>query len=306
MKNLVQIGFVLLLVLLLSASPATSNQPDEKNILVSHDFIEVLAKTLTKDTDINIVRAIPANYSPDVQTSYLKKQWSQFSKLAKGSDAVLFASAFWAGDPLYPYGRRANIRIVPIDITRPLDNSRAGIPITAFPTSSKQLHFVWNSPGNGARMSDILASELNKLYPESSETVTKNLDKFKRELFKLRTRYEIAFGELEALEAIAFTTDYLYLTDEFGINMVEFFLTPEHKWTDNDLNQLEQTIKSSGIKSVIGKWQPNTKIEEVITAANAAVTILKPFKIQDSTDSEEQLVSFYDSNLSTLLEALKK
>ncbi len=298
--------FVLLTFSFALSNPTIARAANEKSILVSHDFTEVLTQALTKDTDIEVVRVIPPNYSPDVHTSYLKKHWQQFSGQVRAADSAIYASAFWPEDPLYPAARKANIRIVPIDLARPLDNSRAGIPVTTFPGSSESYHFLWNSPGSCGRMSDILASDLTRLYPKQAQTITKNLDTLKRELFKIRTSYEVAFGELEAFEAIALTTDYIYLTDEFGINMVDFLLKPEHRWIDKDLTHLSQTIQNNDIAAVICKWQPGKDISQKIITAGAKIVVLQPFKRQDSIAAAGQIVNYYKKNLSLLLAGLQE
>lgn len=291
--------------LLLALSSTGYSQTDKQSmVLVSMDFSEALAKTLTAETSIEVVRAIPVNYSPDVQPSYIKKNWAKFSAIASKADAALTLTGAWPKDPLYPWARKANIRIVPIDMVSPLNRGRAGIPLLEMPDGGDQFQFIWNSPGNAARMADITASDLTQLFPGEKEKIEGNLDIFKQELFKLRTSYEIAFSELDYFELISFTTNFLYLTDEFGIGVVKLITKPEHKWKEQDLRELEEAITSSDINCVLAKWQPNKEITDNIQKSGAKVLILKPFRLNKALPASRQLLQFYQDNLLLLVNGL--
>ncbi len=274
-------------------------------VLVSQDFTEVLTRSLTAGSTIQTVRAIPASYSADTHTNYMKKQWKTFAEQCRNADAVITTNGSWAGDPLYPWARRANIRIVPIDITTPLDHSRAGLPLLDIPGSKKQLRFVWYSPGNAARMIDVAATDLARLFPDQAEIIAGNRDSLKRELFKLRTNYEVTFSQLDAFDAIGLTAEFYYLTDEFGISMIKFFLKPEYQWQEQDVQQLTETITSSGVRCVIARWEPDKKIADAIQQAGAKVVIPKPFTLNPSTEPGTQLIDFYKKNLSILVNGLQ-
>lgn len=308
MKHITQSLTIILLSLFLCSGSFGANKEikkQEKRILVSLDFSEVLAQTLTQDTQIEVIRAIPENYAPDVHTNYLKKHWAEFALLAQNSDAILTASGAWPQDPLYPWGRRANIRIVPIDFSTPLDGSRAGIPLldTAKNEGGHMGH-IWNSPGNCARMADITATDLAQLFPEEAKTINNNLDRLKQELFKLRTEFELTFGQLEAFEVIGLTTDFNYLTDEFGVTVVKSVLLPEHKWTEKDIALLADEITSYEVRCVIAKWQPRKDIANAITASGAHIVVPKRFQKRTGALPAKQLIEFYRNNLTLLFQGL--
>ncbi len=276
-----------------------------QTVLVSLDFTEALALVLTKDTGIEIKRAVPANYTANTHASYMKKHWADFSGVAKEADTVLTISSAWPNDPLYPWARRANIRIVPIDISSPMDRSRAGLPLLDAPKGSKSGPVVWYSPGNCARMADIAGSDLSLLFPDKAETIQKNLDIFKQELFKIRAKYELEFGMLDAFEVIAFTPDFLYLTDEFGIATVGFFLKPEVRWQEEDYARLAEVIKTGDVKAVIGKWEPKDEISRIITESGAGMGVLARFALENRENVSSTLLSYYGKNLEILLQSLQ-
>ncbi len=275
-------------------------------LLVSQDFTEALASVLTAETGITVIRAIPADYAPDVHTSFLKKRWKDFAGDAIRADAVITTAAAWPAEPLYAWGRRANIRLVHIDAVQPLDHSRAGLPLLGLPDGSGVAPFVWHSPGHAARMADIVAMDLGRLFPETREQIDQNLDEFKRALFRLRTKYEIAFGALERFELVSLTSDFTYLTDECGVSVVDFFLKPELKWQADDLDLLAKSLEENGVNGVICSWEPQERILSWIREHGAHVIILKRFKLIRTEPAAGQLLTYYASNLEALLQGLSE
>ncbi|PIE64403.1 MAG: hypothetical protein CSA26_08585 [Desulfobacterales bacterium] len=304
MMSVLRLSILLIVFLVLPA--AFCEAKDGSAVLVAQDFTEILARSLTRNTPIDVVRAVPGGYSPDTHASYMKKHWKVFSELSRKADAVLVMEGAWPEDPLYPLARRANIKIVPIDIATPLDHGRAGVPLLEVPGTGEQLRHVWYSPANTARMLDITAADLARLFPDYAGAIEKNRDDLKRELFRLRTRYETAFSELDAYEVISLTSDFYYLTDEFGISVIEFFLKPEHRWDEVDLQEFAEVLSSSHVKCVVAKWLPGENIQKIITAAGARTVVLKPFKLVAELEPSRQLVEFYQKNLGLLFDGLSR
>ncbi|PIE58667.1 MAG: hypothetical protein CSA33_01835 [Desulfobulbus propionicus] len=292
-----------LLILSTNGVVAAAESANTTTVLVSQDFTEALVRVLTADTACAVVRAIPSHYSPGVHAHYLKKHQTTFAPLASKADAVVSIASAWPADPLYPWARRGNIHIVHIDAVHPLDASRAGLPLLE-QAGATMAPPVWTAPGNAARMADITASDLSRLSPKDSERITSNLDAFKRALFKLRSKYESAFGMLDTFEVVALTTDYMYLTDEFGITVVQAFLKPEIQWQPTDLDLFSRTIEENDIRGVVSAWEPTQAIAERIKAKGAKVIVLKQFKLKENMQAAEQLMQFYEANLARLLNGL--
>ena len=308
MKNLRYIGITMLTVGILFCSSIASQSEPSKNVstvLVSLDFTEALAKVLTADTTITVTRAIPDDHSPETHAHYIKRNYHSFAAKAQNADAVLSILGAWPEDPLYPWARRANIRVVPIDIIQPMDQSRAGVPLLDDPSGKRDgLLQVWTSPGNCARMADIAAFDLTQLFPNEEVTILNNLGDFKQELFRLRTQYEMKFGMLDTFEVVALTTDYLHLTDEFGIGVVEFFLKPELRWQQADIRALENAVVANNVAAVLCKWQPKDEIAAALMKNGTRIIIPQPFKLRGDTPAASQLLSFYAFNLEALLNGL--
>ncbi|PIE71340.1 MAG: ABC transporter substrate-binding protein [Deltaproteobacteria bacterium] len=286
-----------------NAAVSRENACKTKTVLASRDITLALAGILTDGTGISVKRAIPARYFPARHAGYLKKKMADFAPLVRSADAVITVRSAWPADPLYAYSRRANPWIVEIDATTPLDASRSGVPLMHHPDSGALLVHAWRSPSNLSRMADITAADLSDLYPGAEKKIDANLGAFKRALFKLRTRFEIALGALDAFEVIAFSTDFLYLIDEFGLSVAEWFLTPEIDWTDADRTALGKSLKRHHLKTVVCAWKPEKATGKIIEAAGARVVILKPFKL-GSGDFSAQIRTWYEANLNALVRGL--
>lgn len=272
-------------------------------VLASQDATMALGRILARGTGVDVVRAIPPGYSMRGHAAYMKKHWEAFRNMAENADAVLTSTGAWPGDPLYPWARRANLRIVQVDTTRPLDGVRAGVPLMTVPGRDTLLPFVWNTPGNFARMADITAADLQQLYPGKAEMIEGNLRELKQALFRLRSSFEARLGVVGAYEVMALTTDFAYLTDEFGLEVIQYLTRPEHRWTPKDVNALEKALKAGEVRAVLCAWQPKKEITDAIARAGAEVVILGSFSF-DERNPLESVVRYYETNLNTLLAAL--
>jgi len=282
--------------------PALSDSP-RPVVLASQEATLALGRILVRGAAVDVVRAVPRGYSMQGHGAYFKKHWADFSVMADKADAVMTVTSAWPGDPLYSFARRANVRISQVDATRPLDGSRAGVPLMDVPGRDILSPFVWNSPGNFARMADIAAADFVKLYPEDADRIQKNLRALKQALFRLRSTFEARLGALDAYEVVALTSDYTYLTDEFGIEVVKYMTKPEYRWGQSDLTSLESVLNGRGVNTVLCAWQPSREIRSVIEGTGAAVVVFDAFKFTEG-DGEEAVLGLYETNLDKLLAAL--
>ncbi|WP_187170437.1 metal ABC transporter solute-binding protein, Zn/Mn family [Salidesulfovibrio onnuriiensis] len=258
---------------------------------------------LARGTGVEVLRAVPEGYAMRGHAAYFKKHWEEFRALAARADAVLTITASWPEDPLYPWARRADIRIVQVDATRPLDGSRAGVPLMEAPGTGAVSPYVWNSPGTFARMADIVAADMARLYPGEARKIEANLRELKQSLFRLRSAFETRFGMLERFEAVALTGQFVSLTDEFGLEVVEYLTAPEYRWTKRDHARLRSALRESGAKAVICAWEPRPEIAATVRECGAAVVVLQPFAL-DGPWTVGAVTAHFDANLNRLLAAL--
>lgn len=297
----------LLLLLLAGAQTALAGAQQDvsgKTILVSQDFTEAVTEALVANTTLKVVRAIPADYTPDVHTYYLKKYWSKFAPLAQTAAGAITVASAWPEDPLYRWARRANIRIVHIDAIAPLDGSRAGVPLLNLSQKTGRSPVVWNSPGNTARIADIVASDLKMLFPEESKQIQANLNSFKKALFKLRSRFETAFSMADFFEVVALSTNYAYLTEEFGIVVIDSLVKPNAMVSQEELMKLLNRAKAGDVQVILSGREPKKEVRELLLAQGFHIVVLNNFSYDRTQPAKNQLVAFHEHNLDMLLKGL--
>lgn len=278
------------------------------SVIVSLNVTEALADVLLDGTDVAVKRVIPAEYPMRGHTAYLKKHGGELAATVGKADAAVIIRSAWPDDPLYPWARRMKIRIVAVDATRPLDESRAGIPLKAYPGTQFISPYVWTGPGGLSRMADIMGADCARLYPRHADRITDNLRSFKGELFRLRTQFESRMSMLDVYEVMAVTGRYAYLTEEFGLEVVRYMTKPEYRWKDVDVQALEQTLRKRGIRAVICAWEPRADIAAAIDRAGAVPVMLSPFPAISSENRStalQTIADWYTDNLNRLLNGLE-
>lgn len=275
----------------------------EIHVYTSLDITQVMGEALVENTSIHMEKIIPDGYSLQGHNAYFRKHQKTFLNRVKNADAVFTLASVWEKDPLYKWARRANIRVVNIDVALPLDGYGAGVPLIEI--EGKYLPYVWRSPANLTRMATIAAEDLIKLSPDDEQTIHCNLKKLQTALFLLRSKYEMAFLELTSTDLLALTTQNAYLTDEFSLNVHAYFLKPEYEWKKSDLQALRQNLKENKIKTVLCAWKPEGEILQAIKESDASTVVLTPFVYDKNKAPINMLSEWYESNLARLLKALK-
>lgn len=275
----------------------------ETTVLTSLDVTQAVGEVLTEGTSIRVVKVIPDGYSMLGQDAYFKKNQETFFESAQAAAAVLTVGGAWSGDPLYKWARRGNIRIVNIDCAKPLDEYGAGVPLILIDGETSP--YVWRGPANLTRMASIVADDLCRLAPGDAEKIRDNLKDLQTALFRLRSRYESTFLELDTIDLAAMTADYAYLTNEFGLNTRFYVLTPESVWTEADSRRFSESIRREGVRGVVCAWEPDAKGRRAISDGGAVPVVLEPFTLDVGADPVGAMTSWFDGNLARLHSALK-
>ena len=272
-------------------------------LLTSLDVTQAMAEALTKDTSFAVINVIPQGYSMRGHDAFLKKRQTAFFETAADAEAALIVSSAWPNDPLYKWARRGNIRIVAIDAAKPLDGYGASVPLIE--VQGRTSPFVWRSPANLTRMASIVADDLARLSPNDAETVKSNLQRLQTALFALRSKYELAFSKLDFVDLAAFTPDYAYLADEFGLDVRFHYLKQETAWSEEGMRRLSERLVSETIRAVICPWEPGEKGRSVLSDTGVTPVVLKRFVRDAESGSLDDLVNWYEYNLSALLAGLE-
>lgn len=220
----------LLAALLLLASPALA----ETSILTGHPATTSLATALTKGSEIKIVSVVPPSIPMPRQRAFLEKRGADVLDAAalKGTAVITLRSA-WAEDPLYPLARRANIRLIEIDATRPIDEALPGLPRGPYP---------WMGPINLTRMADMLANDLRRLVPEAKPAIDANNQALKQGILAKLTTAETALLEAPSLATLAFGDRFQALATDLGLEMTVEPERDDSTWTPEILAALKKKL----------------------------------------------------------------
>ncbi len=269
-------------------------------VLSSLAPIHALTSSLTKDSDITVENIPQQARSMSSQQTFFSRQASNFAERFKTADAVITIGKLWEGDAFYTAAREYNIHIVNVDATEPWSNAMSGISIKTYENSSIKNPYYWLSIGNVIRSLNIIAKDLQTLYPSQSDIINTNLNREVNRLIQLRTKFELALLDVVDPVVYALTDEFNYLTNELGIFVDGYFIKQDIDWTDDDLRQLSKHLQDNNIQIVLHKWEPSEKIKEAITDAGASLVVLDRLEFID-----QDLVSAMNNNLDNLLNAFK-
>jgi ABC-type Zn uptake system ZnuABC Zn-binding protein ZnuA len=262
-----------------------------------------MVRALTRDTGIEVVNAVPQEYSMDGHSEYFTRHSEAFAFLAASADAVVTVRSAWADDPLFTRARQANIRIVEIDATRPLSGFGAAVPVPR-DRDGLPVPFVWRSPGNLSRMAAIVAEDLVHLAPLQAEAIRRNLVRVQTAMFRLRVGYESLFADLPSVDVACLTDQYAALIGELGLHAAVRVPGLESAWTTADETGLARTLRLSPGMVVVCAWEPGGRASAVIEQAQGRWVVLRRYVRDDRRLPLDSLVAWQDGNLSRLAQAL--
>jgi ABC-type Zn uptake system ZnuABC Zn-binding protein ZnuA len=245
-----------------------------------------LTSALTKGTPIKVQNVPADGRQLGLLKDYIQRRMDTLSPTFASATAVVSLTNALPGDPLYRFARDANIKIVDIEAAVPWSFDAPGVALAETPASSvgwgddtdpaetSVAPYFWLSVSNAIRMGDIIAHDLEALFPQSAPAIGANLETLKRSLLELRGGYQDKIVEAGADVVFALTSDFVYLTNDMGLFVDGYFIKQDVRWTDEDLAALTKHLKDNDIKIVLHKWQPSDKIQAAVSAAGAKLVVL--------------------------------
>jgi ABC-type Zn uptake system ZnuABC Zn-binding protein ZnuA len=158
-------------------------------------------------------------------------------------------------------------------------------------------------------MGDIIAHDLEALFPDSAATIGTNLEVLKRSLLTLRGDYQNRLIESGADVVFALTGDFVYLTNDMGLFVDGYFIKQDVRWTEGDLAMLTAHLRDNAIKVVIHKWQPSEAIQNAVRAAGAELVVLDagdPGVVVDRALAADGLQQILRTNLEAIVAAASR
>jgi ABC-type Zn uptake system ZnuABC Zn-binding protein ZnuA len=252
---------------------------------------------------------------------YIERRADALAPMFAAATAVVTLTNALPGDPLYRFAREANIRVVDIEAAVPWSIDEPGVALADTPASNVEwgseadvagsavAPYLWLSISNAIRMADIIAGDLEALFPDSAAAIEANLETLKRSLLGLRGEYQQRLIESGADVVFALTGDFVYLTNDMGLYVDGYFIKQDVRWTEADLAALTQHLRDNAITIVLHKWQPSEAIQAAIRAAGAELLVLDtgdPGLVVDRALAPDGLQQILRKNLDAIVAAVAK
>jgi ABC-type Zn uptake system ZnuABC Zn-binding protein ZnuA len=245
-----------------------------------------LTVALTSGTPIRVQNVPADGRQLTLLKDYIQRRMDTLEPTFAEATAVVSLTNALPVDPLYRFAREANIRIVDIEAGVPWSLDAPGVALADTPTSNVAwgddtdatetavAPYFWLSVSNSIRMGDIIAHDLEALFPEHGEAIAANLETLKRALLELRGDYQDRLIAGGADVVFALTSDFVYLTNDMGLYVDGYFIKQDVRWTEADLSALTKHLRDNAIKVVIHKWEPSEAIQNAVLAAGAELVVL--------------------------------
>jgi ABC-type Zn uptake system ZnuABC Zn-binding protein ZnuA len=314
--------FVALLTLAVLLGPvARAQEAEGPLVLTGTQATYSVTSALAKGTPIRVQNVPPDGRQFGLLKDYIQRRTDTLAPTFEAATAVVSLTNALPGDPLYRFAREANIRIVDIEAGIPWSLDAPGVALADTPASNVSwggdtdrpetavAPYFWLSVSNAIRMGDIVAHDLEALFPDSAETIAANLEALKQMLLELRGEYQNRLIASGADVVFALTSDFVYLTNDMGLFVDGYFVKQDVRWTEADLAALTKHLRDNAIKVVIHKWQPSDAIQNAVRAAGAELVVLDagdPGVVVDRSLAPDGLQQILRKNLEAIVAAAGK
>lgn len=302
-------------VLALALSPGWAMAQDDLVVATGVQPVYSITATLAEGTGIT-VRNLPEEPVP---MASLARQLGRIDATALAEvDAVVTLTGVWPDDPLFAAVRQANIRVVRIEASAPLDGHGAGLALVRQPRSAAPwrdgdapqpdlpARAVWQSGSNMAQMAAIIAADLRRLSPGDAETIDANLAAFDGRVRAIMLDANQRLAQAGDRPIHGLTDAFIYMVNELGLYVDGYFLEPEVNWTEADLEGYGDYLEERGIGIVLHQWQPEERVAAVIAESGAELVVLDPIDPGAGISAGEAgWESRFAANLDRLLDALE-
>ena len=275
-----------------------------------------LTVALTTGTPIQVQNVPADGRQLGLLKDYISRRTEALAPTFAAATAVVTMTNALPGDPLYRFAREANIRIVDIEAAVPWSLDAPGVALADAPSSSVEwggdkaetvvAPYFWLSVSNSIRMADIIARDLEALFPDSAAAIGENLEELKRSLLDLRGEYQGRLIESGADIVFALTGDFVYLTNDMGLFVDGYFIKQDLRWTETDLEMLTQHLREHDIKVVLHEWEPSEAIQAAVREGGAKLVVLDagdPGIVADRALAPDGLQQILRKNLDAIVVA---
>lgn len=300
-SELKKIIFMLMVLIAGTVHGENITYKKNKKILTSIQAVYSIAKSLTKDTDIEVYSIFDSDVSMDYGKSAFDNKDLDLSS-AKDAVAVVDVARVWGNDYLYEYARRKNIRIIEIDASYSFSGSDyLSLSLLNYKNGDRN-PYIWMSFQNVIKMANITADDLSELFPEDSKRIEDNLINFSQEIKEIENGYLEKTLDLSSLSAITLTENLDYLFNDLNI----FF-----NYVDSNeitVEKISEVMKRNNSKIFVSdRWIKKEIINEIEKKGGKFLVLDNfniPRELNEKMDPDGYLKGMKE-NMEKLVEAMK-
>ncbi|MDO5085994.1 MAG: zinc ABC transporter substrate-binding protein [Comamonadaceae bacterium] len=265
-----------------SASPATAPAAAPLRVLAAHPVVHGLAQQLLQGSGIELLRMAPARLPANRLPAYLAgRGQDELLAAAAQAQAALTLRSIWPDDQLYPLARRANIRIVEIDVAHPIEGDLPGVTLPAHQgdqgdapghAAASVLHNPpWQDSANLARMATLMADALARLAPEAAPRLQANLAAIQQRLQQAEAQASRTLAQASDVSVLLLSPRMQALATALQLEAVPW-QAPEK---DNTLPKaLAQALAREKPRAVLAHAAPAEAVAQAIAASGAQLVVL--------------------------------
>lgn len=270
-----------------------------KTVLTNTQATYTLTSMLAENTDIKV----KSLFETSASMSYDQIQTLKSIPKESYNDvvAVVDLQRVWIYDSLFEFARRENIKVIEIDASYSYqDNTSLSLLINNYHKGEnvgQTNPYVWLDLGNANKMTQIIAHDLIRLFPENKAVINKNLEKTLNILEKLAEEYnslDNIDGVIVLSENLNYLITYLNIFSEY-VNI-----------NDLSVSNIKKIMKQTDLKVFVSDKGIKKEIVEEIKRNKGTVLILKtgnlPVEDEDDEDlmAKDGLIQIYKDNLNKL------
>ena len=270
-----------------------------KTVLTNTQATYTLTSMLAENTDIKV----KSLFETSASMSYDQIQTLKSIPKESYNDvvAVVDLQRVWIYDSLFEFARRENIKVIEIDASYSYqDNTSLSLLINNYHKGEnvgQTNPYVWLDLWNANKMTQIIAHDLIRLFPENKDVINKNLEKTLNILEKLSEEYnslDNIDGVIVLSENLNYLITYLNIFSEY-VNI-----------NDLSVSNIKKIMKQTDLKVFVSDKGIKKEIVEEIKRNKGTVLILKtgnlPIEDEDDEDlmAKDGLIQIYKDNLNKL------
>ena len=273
----------------------------ENIVITSIQPLYSLTSYLTKETDIKVHSVFSSDISMTMSKDSIREEDFDIS-VANKAQAVVDIAKIWPEDVIYGKARMTKLGILEIDASHPYDEKMTNVFLNDYSNGSVN-PYIWTGTKNLVRMANIVARDLERLYPKNKAKIEKNITKFTADLLKIENEANEKLLSVGNAEVISLSENLQYFLNDMNI------YTEYVDYDSVTAENVAKLIKDKGIKVIVSDRWLKKNVIKALKDAGGEFVIINTLDIPMDKDGKmdpEAILKGFKENTDNLIEALAK